>query len=818
MKKLFTIAALVTLLFAGTAQAAPYFNYQRTIVPEADNSFDLGTTSPTQLRWRNLFLVNGDFTNSTTTNATTTNLAVSGCLSVDSPTFVVSCNTNRVGIGTTTPGETFSVEGQALASRFIAYTPTATSTFGIVQAAKGLALLPGYSFTTDTDTGMLSLGNNQLNFSTGGTERMQISSTGLVGIGGTPSTKLQVNHDGTQFRVQDTSSSNLADFIVNDSGDLTIANLTRHLVFTPTIGTAGFGVATATPWGLLSVNPNGITGPAFVVGSSTGTRLIVTNGGDVGVGTAAPLSRLHVDGGAFRLSSGANNVVMSVNTATDTLDPIQFTDTNTANANFHMGLTAATTGKGVYYIAHNSNAPSTRLFFGIDSTSLNRMSYEGSDLAFFSGAFPGTERIRFTSTGSVGIGTSTPFAKLAINPVAGDPVPFVIGSSTATRFIVDNAGNVGIGTANPAATLNENNGQVTVTSSGITRVAINSGANNTGFALAESGTSRYSVASYNGGNFTIYDDVNNQDRISITPSGDVGVGTTTSTAKFAVQDSAGVTVSITSPSQSSPSLELNPNFAANASFDIGTKLATQAIRLYGGTTYDNGPAFQIWPTGSSFQGMYFDAGTATGADIIFRGAPSGTTGMTIKQSTARVGVGTTSPWRTFSVAGTMANTGMTAATGGTNQDVCISTTGDFVNESTGTCVVSSREFKKDISDLDVSALEMVNKLRPVSFSMKENISSDYRDTKYGFIAEEVADIDPHFALYGNKGEARSLDDFALISVMVKAIQEQQEMIEGFTGTAKKQVQDNWQWAAIVFLAGCIVIQQMQLLKIKRKLH
>ncbi|KND48325.1 MAG: hypothetical protein AB198_01235, partial [Parcubacteria bacterium C7867-003] len=62
-----------------------------------------------------------------------------------------------------------------------------------------------------------------------------------------------------------------------------------------------------------------------------------------------------------------------------------------------------------------------------------------------------TERLRITSTGTVGIGTSTPWAQLSINPTSanGTAPAFAIGSSTATSFVVTNAGFVGLGTANP---------------------------------------------------------------------------------------------------------------------------------------------------------------------------------------------------------------------------------------------------------------------------------------------------------------------------------------------------------------------------------
>ncbi|PCI29262.1 hypothetical protein COB55_02470, partial [Candidatus Wolfebacteria bacterium] len=61
-----------------------------------------------------------------------------------------------------------------------------------------------------------------------------------------------------------------------------------------TISSGNIGIGTTTPWGLLSINPNGISGPSFAIGSSTKTDFIVTNGGDVGIGTESPDSLLHI--------------------------------------------------------------------------------------------------------------------------------------------------------------------------------------------------------------------------------------------------------------------------------------------------------------------------------------------------------------------------------------------------------------------------------------------------------------------------------------------------------------------------------------------
>ncbi len=84
------------------------------------------------------------------------------------------------------------------------------------------------------------------------------------------------------------------------------------------------GIGTTTPWGQLSVNPNGIAGPAFVIGSSTATSLIVTNGGNVGIGNSAPATRLDITNSAnsaaaitLRDSSGAISLELRTGTSTD---------------------------------------------------------------------------------------------------------------------------------------------------------------------------------------------------------------------------------------------------------------------------------------------------------------------------------------------------------------------------------------------------------------------------------------------------------------------------------------------------------------------
>ena len=187
---------------------------------------------------------------------------------------------------------------------------------------------------------------------------------------------------------------------------------------------------------------------------------------------------------------------------------------------------------------------------------------------------------------------------------------------------------------------------------------------------------------------------------------------------------------------------------------------------------------------------------------VFGGFWAGGSATTTITSAGFLGVASSTPWRTLSVTGTMANTGMTGATGGTNNDVCITTAGDFINETTGVCVVSSGRFKKDIKPLEFSALDLVAQLNPVSFTPKEDDKADYDDRSYSLIAEEVAAVDPHLVRYGTDGLPRTLDDFALLSLHTKAIQELNDRL----GETPKE-ERHLEWLAIAFLALIIIYQQ-----------
>ncbi|HEY4500330.1 MAG TPA: NYN domain-containing protein, partial [Candidatus Paceibacterota bacterium] len=126
------------------------------------------------------------------------------------PILSIDTSNQRVGIGTTTPGQKLSVAGDILGNNLIGSYFTATTSTS--------SIFPNFtsSFSTTTNATTTNL------FST------------------------------------TASSTNLFSSLLTVAGNGLVVDSSRNV-----------GIGTTSPWGLLSVNPNGISGPAFVVGSST---------------------------------------------------------------------------------------------------------------------------------------------------------------------------------------------------------------------------------------------------------------------------------------------------------------------------------------------------------------------------------------------------------------------------------------------------------------------------------------------------------------------------------------------------------------------
>ena len=159
-----------------------------------------------------------------------------------------------------------------------------------------------------------------------------------------------------------------------------------------------------------------------------------------------------------------------------------------------------------------------------------------------------------------------------------------------------------------------------------------------------------------------------------------------------------------------------------------------------------------------------------------------TTTQFIVTNAGNVGIGTTTPWRTLSVTGTVAFDGLTGNFG--TGSLCLDANKQVVyNAGSDACLSSLRSTKHAIAPLDLDALAAIIALHPVSFVYNGDASSTVR---YGFIADDTEVIDRSLATHDAHGDVSGIDDRAILSVVVKAVQEILAKIAGFAESLTTQ--------------------------------
>ena len=170
------------------------------------------------------------------------------------------------------------------------------------------------------------------------------------------------------------------------------------------------------------------------------------------------------------------------------------------------------------------------------------------------------------------------------------------------------------------------------------------------------------------------------------------------------------------------------------------------------------------------------------------------------------GVGTSSPWRTLSINGTMALTGETSSSAG--NAVCVLSGGEVVTAGAVTCATSSKYTKYDIRTMDgAEAMKEVLALQPVLFDYIDG----NRKNVDGIIAEQAAQVAPGIVDYAtskivldghtfNVGDPIGVDPNAEAGLLFKASQYEEGQILAKTTSVAHDAEDNWQWGAIGLLA------------------
>lgn len=540
-----------------------------------------------------------------------------------------------------------------------------------------------------------------------------------------------------------------------------------------------------------AIGSTGATGIAGTIGSTGNTGIIGMSGstGSTGIsgptgssgstGSVGPTGSIGITGATGDMGStgstgttGDSGSTGSTGTNGDTGNTGATGETGATGDAGPTGITGATgSDLGTHWtITGNAGTTVGTNFLGTT---------DNQDLAIFTN---NTEKIRVASAGNVGIGTTSPMQLLdvagnirignhttsssrfvgtttndlfsstlgsgmEIEPVVAggnysQKIHFLThhyGVSNERRVTIDYDGNVGIGTTSPSAKLH-------ITDPGPVELRLSpgtpgiSGANTAAIRLTgeNNGTIEGFLINYTNNGDTYIDNIYNNpsttspamrfrtatggtpvDALTIAHNGNVGIGTTAPTGDLEVASPAGAHQTII----------LNTTTAG---------FATQLFFNEGGTgraSIQHNPA--VTPGGLSFQTNGISS--------------PGSTKMVI-MATGNVGIGTTAPGYTLDVNGTAACT-------------------------SGAWVSDIRK-KKNIKPLSLNSIEILKQLNPVTFEWIETIDGGMKGTQMGFIAQELEKVLPTMILTKDDDiQSKAVKYNELLPILVKAIQEQQKIIE-----------------------------------------
>ena len=500
-------------------------------------------------------------------------------------------------------------------------------------------------------------------------------------------------------------------------------------------------------------NPNKIIYGSDVDAEFSAISTAIATKADVdgdAIGAGTPATEINVD----NLKLDANKIV-STNTDGDIeLEPngtgtVVITNVDVAAGEIDgtaIGANSASTGafttltasgdvnfdSGTFFVDASTNAvgigtssPASLLTIQAAAPTFEIDSTTSSDTATFQFTTSGTVDSKITHVANTGTLT----IDSGRDASWGGEIAFV--TDTVERMRIDSAGQVGIGVTNPSAPLDVHGSAALVAN--INGTDANGGYvrfQNSGTSIGDIGAGAQVLSGGAAGDFGITSRSGNlvfgtgtTERARIDSSGNVGIGTTNPGEKLAVHGNSGNIVGV---------------------FETST-----------------GNTNRLW-LGATSTESYIDATAGVGAtNMVFKVASTERARIDSSGNLTVAGGNTT-----FNGSGFFKHVGTYSRTTASAANLFIFTDGQFYRST------SSARYKNSIEDAPYG-LSDVMALRPVTYK-----GNNDGDTVYGgLVAEEVHDAGlSEFVQYDEEGRPDALAYGNMVSLCIKAIQEQQEII------------------------------------------
>ena len=626
-------------------------------------------------------------------------------------------NGGNVGIGTTSPVGRLEVVTTD-ANRYIRF-----------KAPNGEERFQFYTGGTGNPAGQYMYDAN------GTTRNVQISAGGTsyfnggnIGIGTTsPNSKLDVSDTSPIITINATATSaHGIEFKQNNTLDASIKQ-------TPSSGEFTFNVGRNSSWGgdfrfitdtYDSYRIQKDLHRFYILGSE---KMRITSAGNVGIGTTNPGDALVVKGGSpgnidlvsfqnnagnethrFYTDSANDGVIETVTNAGVTANLIQSSGDSYFNGgNVGIGTTSPNHKLDIY---SNENVP-----LRIHRPNNANLDSDGAWGIGFSTRGDAITSTTDTRSGIFSYYNGNLF--LATNNTRIDQDPF-----DYARLTILSGGNVGIGTTSPGSKL-----EISSTSDAL--LELNGGTTANPYMLfAQNGTRRAYIQYVNGGLLSLaseYGDIRfmtgtggaETEKMRITSTGNVGIGTTSPTSTLSVQGTTNNGINVigvgttatrvyaglnssnhgylftTGSSGQSPSLINSAggdSYISGGNVGLGTTSPSYPFSLESGTT---GLTSRIYNTNTDGQGLLIRAGATTSNTRALQVASSNDTKIMTVTSNGNVGIGTTSPGYRLEVDGGIGDgVKIKAGNAASKDSLLVSTNNDvskFLVQGDGKVIINS---------------------------------------------------------------------------------------------------------------------------------